>query len=88
MESAARRLTRALTALEQRLLHDAPAASPAAGGSSGSLAADLDQARARNRALENGARQASAAMGQAAAEVRAAMTETTAPAPARTDEDA
>ncbi len=71
LDAAGRRLERALVALEGRLRQ---------GGRSdlfeadrAKLAAQLDAARARERELEAVAAEASAALGQAAAEVRAAM---------------
>lgn len=74
LELAARRLDRALTALEQRLTQ---------GGGSGDLfgrepaherlAAELDRARARERELEAAGAEASAALGRAIQEIRAAL---------------
>ena len=74
LESAMRRLDAAVTSLEAKL-----AARPAGGGDdlfdgdSAKLAAELDAARAREKALEQVAAEASAALGRAAAEVRAAL---------------
>jgi len=75
LEAAARRLDRAMTRLETRL-----AERLASAGDSGAfaedrarLAADLDAARARERALEQVAAEASEALGRAASEVRAAL---------------
>lgn len=73
---AARRLDRALTRLEKSL-----AARGEGGGSDlferdrSALAAELDSARARERALEEAAAAASEALGRAAAEVRLALGE-------------
>jgi hypothetical protein len=74
LELAARRLDRALAALEQRLTQDA---------ASGELfdreqvherlAAELDRARARERELEAAGAEASAALGRAIQEIRAAL---------------
>jgi len=73
---AARRLDRALTRVEKLL-----AARGTGGGSDlfdhdrSALAAELDAARARERALEEAASAASDALGRAAAEVRLALGE-------------
>ena len=77
MDAAVRRLDRALGSLEARL----SARLTAMNGHEGDLfdhdraelAAELDAARARERALEAVAAEASAALGRAAAEVRAAL---------------
>jgi hypothetical protein len=77
LDTAIRRLDQALSALETRI-----AARPAAydpqeddlfDNDRARLAAELDAARARERALEDIAAEASAALGRAAAEVRAAL---------------
>ena len=77
MDAAIRRLDRAVGSLEARL----SARLAALDGTDGDLfdrdraelAAELDAARARERALEQVAAEASAALGRAAAEVRAAL---------------
>jgi Skp family chaperone for outer membrane proteins len=76
LDSAIQRLDRALSALEAKL-----AARAAHDDREGDLfendrdrlAAELDAARARERALQDVAAEASAALGRAAAEVRAAL---------------
>lgn len=88
LDLAARRLERAVAQLEQRLAAraaDAVAlASASASASSASssdlfdgeaarLKAELDAARERERALEDAGAQASAALGRAIAEIRAAL---------------
>ena len=77
LEAAARRLDRALSSLEARLTARLAAAEGRAGDlfdhDSAQLAAELDAARARERELEEVAAEASAALGRAAAEVRAAL---------------
>jgi hypothetical protein len=76
---AARRLDRALTRLEKALSGREPgAAAPGADlfeRDRSELAAKLDAARARERALEEAAAAASEALGRAAAEVRLALGE-------------
>jgi hypothetical protein len=81
LDAAARRLDEALARLEGRVLarlrREAAAPSPADRGPAAAdmarLAAELDAARARERELEGVAADASAALGRAAAEVRAAL---------------
>ena len=75
LELAAKRLERAVHVLEQRLaerLKDA-----GAGGlfdqDRANLAAQLDEARARERELESAGAEASAALGRAIVEIRAAL---------------
>ena len=76
IESATQRLTQALEALELRLQNR-----PADGGASGSgddaegLRAELAEARERERQLEEAAAEASAALGRAAEQIRAALDE-------------
>ncbi len=77
LETAIDRLNRAVDALEAKLAARA-AAYDAIGddlfeNDRARLAAELDAARARERALEEIAAEASAALGRAAAEVRAAL---------------
>jgi len=72
---ATRRLELALNRLEARLAERVSRAgdSDAFAEDRARLAADLDAARAREKALEQVAAEASAALGRAAAEVRAAL---------------
>jgi hypothetical protein len=75
LELAAKRLDRAITLLEQRLGERAKSA--AAGDlfdqDRARLAAELDQARARERDLEAAGAEASEALGRAISEIRAAL---------------
>lgn len=75
LDQAARRLERAVTLLEQRLAQRARSgeASGAFDQDRTRLAAELDQARARERQLEEAGAEASAALGRAIAEIRAAL---------------
>ena len=77
LEVAAKRLDRAVMALEQRLAARLREAGAEAGGlfdqDRAKLAAELDQARARERELEEAGAAASAALNQAIAEIRAAL---------------
>jgi uncharacterized protein DUF4164 len=77
LELAARRLENALHVLEQRLSKRLREASAEAGGlfdqDRAKLAAELDQAKARERELEEAGAQASAALGRAIQEIRAAL---------------
>ena len=72
LDQAQRRLDRALRALEARVRAIAAAPPPPAGDAS-RLEGELQDARARERQLEQVAAEASAALGRAAAEVRAAL---------------
>ena len=75
LDQAVKRLDRAVGQLEQRLARAAP-------GGDGELfdqdrarlAAELDQARAREKELEAAGAEASAALGRAIAEIQAALT--------------
>ncbi|HEY7900706.1 MAG TPA: DUF4164 family protein [Caulobacteraceae bacterium] len=75
LEAAALRLDRAITMLEQRLTKRLAEAGAQAGDlfdqDRTKLAADLDEARARERELEEAAGDASAALGGAIAELKA-----------------
>ena len=74
LEAAARRLEQALAGLERRVagrIDAGGAPSPAERG--GDLLAELEAERRRGRELEAVAAEASAALGRAAAEVRAAL---------------
>ena len=77
LEVAAKRLETALHVLEQRLSRRRQEASAEAGGlfdqDRAKLAAELDAARARERELEEAGAQASAALGRAIQEIRAAL---------------
>lgn len=71
LDLAAKRLDRALALLEQRL---AEAKAPAGGlFEGGDLAAELEKAKVREQALEAAGAQASAALGRAIGEIRAAL---------------
>lgn len=76
LDQAVKRLDRAVGLLEQRMKQGAPS-----GGEGGlfdqdraRLAAELDQARAREKELEAAGAEASAALGRAIAEIQAALT--------------
>lgn len=76
LDQAVKRLDRAVGLLEQRMKQGAPS-----GGEGGlfdqdraRLAAELDQARAREKELEVAGAEASAALGRAIAEIQAALT--------------
>ena len=77
LDLAARRLESAVHVLEQRL--SAKLREAGAGGlfeqDRSDLAAQLDQARARERELEEAGAQASAALGRAIQEIKAALAE-------------
>jgi len=77
LELAAKRLDRAVAMLEQRLAQKMKQAGAEAGGlfdqDRAKLAAELDQARARERELEEAGAEASAALGRAILEIRAAL---------------
>jgi len=81
LDLAARRLERAVAQLEQRLAARAAQPAPVApaiggdlfDGEAARLKAELDAARERERALEDAGAQASAALGRAIAEIRAAL---------------
>jgi hypothetical protein len=79
LEIAARRLESAVHVLEQRLAARLKEASAEAGGlfdqDRANLAAELDQARARERELEEAGAQASEALGRAIREIRAVMSQ-------------
>lgn len=77
LELAARRLDQAVHVLEQRLAQRLKTAGEAVGGlfdaDRAKLAAELDDARARERELEAAGAEASAALGRAILEIRAAL---------------
>jgi len=77
LDLAARRLEQAVHVLEQRLAQRLKIAGEDAGGlfdqDRANLAAQLDEARARERELEAAGAEASAALGRAIVEIRAAL---------------
>ena len=77
VEAAARRLEQALSVLEQRLVRKLAEASAGADGAfdqdRAQLAAALDDARARERELEEAGQAASEALARAIAEIRATL---------------
>jgi hypothetical protein len=79
LELAARRLERAVSLLEQRISQKLAEASAGAGTASDSdrarLASALDEARARERALEDAGAAASEALARAISEIRATLGE-------------
>jgi hypothetical protein len=79
LEVAARRLENAVRVLEQRLAARLREAGAEAGGlfdqDRAKLAAELDQAKARERELEEAGAQASEALGRAIREIRAVMSQ-------------
>ena len=74
LDQAVKRLDRAISALEQRL---AGSAGKAGDGlfdhEAGKLAAELEKAKVRERELEEAGAEASAALGRAIAEIKAAL---------------
>ncbi len=85
LDLAAKRLERAVHVLEQRLMERLKEAGAEAGGlfdqDRANLAAQLDDARARERELEAAGAEASAALGRAIVEIRAALNGSAPPAP-------
>lgn len=81
LDLAAKRLDRALALLEQRLAREGGAET---GGlfdqDRAKLAAELDQARAREKELEVAGEEASAALGRAIAEIKSALAQAPSPA--------
>lgn len=77
LDLAARRLEQAMHMLEQRLAQRLKSAGDAVGGlfdqDRANLAAELDEARAHERELEEAGAEASVALGRAIAEIRAAL---------------
>jgi hypothetical protein len=77
IELAAKRLERAVFLLEQRLAERLKTAGAEAGGlfdqDRAKLATELDEARARERALEEAGAEASAALGRAIREIKGAL---------------
>ena len=84
LDLAAKRLERAVHVLEQRLAERLKEAGAEAGGlfdqDRANLAAQLDDARARERELEAAGAEASAALGRAIIEIRAALNGSAPPA--------
>lgn len=79
LDAAAKRLERAVHVLEQRLAQRLKTAGADADGlfdqDRARLAAELDQARARERELEAAGAEASAALGRAITEIQAALSD-------------
>lgn len=75
LDLAIRRLERAAAQLEQRLAARPPGGDGLFGQDSAKLAAALEQAQARERQLEEAGAAASAALGRAIDEIKAALTE-------------
>lgn len=73
LELAAKRLDRAVSALEQRLQGQARGDLFTRTPADGELAAELERARTRERELEAAGAEASAALGRAISEIRAAL---------------
>jgi hypothetical protein len=75
LDQAAKRLERAVAMLEQRLGRQLKAAreNGVLDQDRARLAAELDEAKARERALEEAGAEASAALGRAILEIRAAL---------------
>ena len=77
LDAAGKRLENALHVLEQRLAQRVKQAGAEVGGlfdqDRSNLAAELDASRARERELEEAGAQASAALGRAIQEIRAAL---------------
>jgi hypothetical protein len=77
LDLAAKRLERALLMLEQRLADRLKQAGEEVGGlfdqDRAKLAAELDESRARERALEAAGAEASAALGRAILEIKQAL---------------
>jgi hypothetical protein len=77
LEAAVKRLERATAMLQQRLANRVSEAGAAAGGAfdqdRANLAAELDAARARERELMAAGADASAALGRAIEDIRAAL---------------
>jgi hypothetical protein len=77
VDVAAKRLERALMMLEQRLAERLKKAGEEVGGlfdqDRAKLASELDESRARERALEEAGAEASAALGRAISEIKQAL---------------
>ncbi len=85
LDQAVKRLERAISQLEQRLSGHAGKAGAEIGGlfeqDSARLASELDQSRQREKELEAAGAEASAALGRAIAEIKAALSGDDADAP-------
>ena len=85
LDQAVKRLERAISQLEQRLSGHAGKAGAETGRlfdqDSAKLAAELDQSRQREKELEEAGAEASAALGRAIAEIKAALSGDDADAP-------
>jgi hypothetical protein len=77
LEAATQRLTQALETLEGRLQDRPPGegGNGSGGGDAEQLRSELNAARERERQLEEAAAEASAALGRAAEQIRAALEE-------------
>ncbi|HEY9235055.1 MAG TPA: DUF4164 family protein [Phenylobacterium sp.] len=77
LEQAVKRLDRAVSALEQRLAGEAPQGRSKGGDlfdqESAKLASELEKSRLREKELEAAGAEASAALGRAIAEIKAAL---------------
>jgi hypothetical protein len=73
LDLAAKRLERAVALLEQKLARPAANSDDLFAQDRDKLASELDAARAREKALEEAGAQASAALGRAITEIRAAL---------------
>ncbi len=73
LDLAAKRLERAIAQLERRLAGAGPDADGLFDQDRARLAVELDEARAREKALEAAGAEASAALGRAIAEIRKAL---------------
>lgn len=73
LDQAVKRLDKALSQLEQRLSKDGGGAGELFTQGDARLAAELDQARAREKELEAAGAEASAALGRAIAEIKSAL---------------
>lgn len=79
LDQAVKRLDKALAQLEQRLAKGGAQAGGLFDQDAARLAAELDQARAREKELEAAGAEASAALGRAIAEIKDALQSSTAP---------
>ncbi|MDP3855447.1 DUF4164 family protein [Phenylobacterium sp.] len=73
LDQAVKRLDKALSQLEQRLSKGGGGAGELFAQGDAKLAAQLDQARAREKELEAAGAEASAALGRAIAEIKSAL---------------
>ena len=75
LEAATQRLTQALETLEGRLQNREGGGEAGPNGDAAQLRSELNAARERERQLEEAAAEASAALGRAAEQIRAALEE-------------